>query len=256
MRIKDIILHQLVLSKRQIITYFLGMTLCFASIPTVLSTVFDYGNPVNYTASTAMPIVALLCGILLGAVNLFKPFEKKSSGIQYAMLPANNMEKYLSGMLFYTFGTLLMIVIAVVCADGIQTLYNLAMSNDVDSMTMETFSKLKTAFLYDGDGNPCDWGGILCKVMFLLIYHSVYTLVGSFYRKHAFLKSFITVNAATLALIFIPVVIVACLNKYLQGTLTVHFLISFDFIGNLICYAFIAFCYWKSYRRFCRRTIV
>lgn len=248
--IKSIILHTITCEKRTIINNTIGLSVALLLIaffnviavpnpedPTKYLLV--YGGAVAFISTVYLALIALI-----GSSRVFRCLRTRNQAISFLMLPASNLDKFLARILIGTVGYSLMFLVALIVADALQAIYHLSVHSTADSFIRIMFSDMD---LTNDD-----------SIRNLILFHSIFTLGASIFRKHAFIKT---------------AAIVALVGMFLSGYLT--YICStlsptedeylFLLINNpttsqevmilTLIFAFSALCYFLAYRRFCRWSI-
>ena len=137
--IKSIILHTITTEKRNILL----TTAIMAAIFLLFSTLFtgtwvDGSNTlrISYSGTTVMAKIAVFVCMIASASKMMAPLKNRRSSISYLMLPADNIDKFVSRWIIGVVGYTLMFLTALIAADAAQALYNIAFRYTTGSITM------------------------------------------------------------------------------------------------------------------------
>lgn len=157
---------------------------------------FTTGNLDGYNAAGVSSYYLLdLCGlttVVLGmafaymTINIFRKLKTKQYRISLFILPASNLEKYLSRFLVVAVGAVLMDVCALVMADVVQMVMSLVFKPALTGSL--TLTLINPSILTEFFGAMTDQKTILVSCFIfsgMLLAHSVFTLGGTIFRRHA-----------------------------------------------------------------------
>nr|MBP7472195.1 hypothetical protein [Prevotella sp.] len=136
--------------------------------------------------------------------------RNKQSTIDYLMLPASALEKYLARMLFVTVMLIVCFAIAVICADVFQwlvslTKYPISQTSFVIGRIFEEEEK----FINISGMGPIDVRLVAANIYInFILLHSIYTLGGTLFRKRAWVFS----SLLMIILVFIFMYVVSGLD--------------------------------------------
>ena len=206
----------------------------------------------------AVSIAAKLCAVLFPVVMMAFASEltfnlrTKQTIINYSMLPASNLEKYLSNFLVKTILSALLFFVGLLLADCLQALLTFVIAKTAYFLTPLFFTHIVSFFSSMPEA----------LFLFLLFVHSTFAVASSFFRRRPLLWT-------TLLWILIPMLISFCagaifevLNAFAErnGYVIVMRLHYEDklvqFIAGLVTVLISAFNYWLSYRLFCRIQVI
>lgn len=253
--IKQLILHKFLLEKKNVIacTSIMGaVILFFATI--AADTYVDNTNiyRVDYGRAVNVANVAILFCFIYTASRMFRDLNSRKTAISFLMLPASNKDKFLANCIMGIGGTFAMFIVALIGADIIQALFNLAVrfttgsiiANFVKNLFVVTSNSIKDNFI----------------ALILLIWaHAVFTLGSTIFRKHNLIKTILSLLGASLILLMI-IGGLAGLAANSNKEITVHFLVdpmvTFHISSYVIVIGTALGAYYWAYRRFCNKTIV
>ncbi|MBR1447624.1 MAG: hypothetical protein IJ588_02615 [Prevotella sp.] len=189
----------------------------------------------------AFGVVAMFIFFLIAASTLYRDEQKKQQRIAWLMLPASNLEKFLSRWVYLLVFSLVGGLLPFFVADLIHMAYLSMTDYPVMAATDDFFH-----FFPQGDS----WLSVTRVYAFLVGIHAFYLLGGVFFRKYHFI---VTSALAVLILIFLA----SCYNmiglyKYNDG---VGYLAIEAGIIVLSILAVVGFS-WLAYWLFCRWQVV
>ena len=159
--IKQLILHKFLLEKKNVIacTSIMGaVILFFATI--AADTYVDNTNiyRVDYGRAVNVANVAIWFCFIYTASRMFRDLNSRKTAIPFLMLPASNKDKFLANCIMGIGGTFAMFIVALIGADIIQALFNLAVrfttgsiiANFVENLFVVTSNSISSDFAYLG----------------------------------------------------------------------------------------------------------
>lgn len=203
-------------------------------------------------------IIFIFCGS-----RIFINMKTKASRSLFLMLPATNMEKFISRLLYTVLGTFLMIVASWMIADIIQLVFSLFLTPGMQgSLVGKAFEELFLNNNLDSShfivrngtsvlGQTFPVGMVLFSLT--LFTHSFFTLGGTVFRKSATLL--------TICSSFILMFATAMISSFVDEDVLVHFVHSMepDTFGWLMVNVFLllsVFNYWVSYKLFTHMQVI
>lgn len=204
---------------------------------------------------TGVAVVMLAVYILISGAFIFKNLRTKEQRINYFMVPATNLEKWLARigyvLVVYIFGAILTYIAADVLRMGI---YQLFYGDYFMSATAELFGGFHFASIRVA-GDYCYMINIAAIVSVIWI-HSVYLLGGTLFRK----QPFILTSFVMFALNILFVTAVSFINNFVSFF---DLLNEWDADPNIILgvLAFIGMAltmmnYWLSYKIFSHMQVI
>ena len=203
-------------------------------------------------------IIFFFCGS-----RIFINMKTKASRSLFLMLPATNMEKFTSRLLYTVLGTSLMIVASWMIADIIQFVFSLFLTPGMQGSLVGTaFEELFLKNNFDSShfvvrngtsvlGQTFPVGMLLLSLT--IFTHSFFTLGGTVFRKSATLL--------TICSSFILMFLMALISSFVDDDVLVHFVQSMqpNTFGWLMVNVFLllsVFNYWASYKLFTHMQII
>lgn len=203
-------------------------------------------------------IIFIFCGS-----RIFINMKTKASRSLFLMLPATNMEKFISRLLYTVLGTFLMIVASWMIADIIQLVFSLFLTPGMQgSLVGKAFEELFLNNNLDSShfivrngtsvlGQTFPVGMVLFSLT--LFTHSFFTLGGTVFRKSATLL--------TICSSFILMFATAMISSFVDEDVLVHFVHSmepdtFGWLMVMVLLLLSVFNYWAAYKLFTHMQII
>lgn len=188
------------------------------------------------------------------ATQIFMVMKTNGQREQFLMLPASNLEKYISRFLFSTLGAAIAMLTAIVVADLVQLIFSFLLLpghyQSVCPSTMALLWKIWTTFIESIDST----GALLLSLLIVtsgVLVHSFFILCGTLFRKHTIVVTTILFIAMTYLVIYViesvPGTITTCLNHG-DNSWLFSLLIAELLLGG--------FQYWLSYKVFTRMQVI
>lgn len=191
-------------------------------------------------------IIFFFCGS-----RIFINMKTKASRSLFLMLPATNMEKFTSRLLYTVLGTSLMIVASWMIADIIQFVFSLfltpGMQGSLVGKTFHFIVRNGTSVL----GQTFPVGMLLLSLT--IFTHSFFTLGGTVFRKSATLL--------TICSSFILMFLTALISSFVDADVLRHLVQSiepntFGWLMVMVLLLLSAFNYWAAYKLFTHMQII
>ena len=274
------------------ILFFANLAYQLADIKDVVELSMLRGIPAEYMKQLAIDCVPFFYGVLTLALMCAAadmtavPFKTKGRGMNYLMMPATNMEKFLSRVFINVVMVIVMAYVALFLADLARILY-VAISDieglygfTVPTVWNELFEPLREVYkngavgyaIVDGEIIRPEWGmgmaimAVATLVLSVLYFHSIILLGGCIWRKGALLKTlFVGFMIAMLFLWmiahimpslepwFVEVIEPWAERTFVSETVFVRFIFS---IAIPLYLVLISLHWWLSYRLFSRKQAV
>lgn len=189
----------------------------------------------------------------IGGCFMMNNIKTKQQRIAFFSMPSSNMEKYLARFLWCTVGFLLFFLIALIVADLLRMLLGLALyGNACGSVIGFIIERLGMATLSDPRGQ-FDANILMAVIMVIsiaLCSHSIYLLDGVFFRKLNWIF--------TSVIIYMIAPILGVLSYFIdiEPVTDSDGLTPMAYIVTVVSLLITAFCYWASYRLFCRSQVI
>lgn len=255
-RLMKVLRWNIISNKREVRRTFTGLVIAYC----VITAVNNMGNWLHHATSygdtmSSAHLIAIATGfaMLLWASQVCFNMTTKTTFINYAMLPATNVEKYIANVLYQTVCRLCLAIGALIVTDILQAIVSLVLAGDANSLTMALLGKLS--------GHP-DIDSYLDPAIIMLFIHSTFILGGTFFRRRQFLLTCLVWVIAPFSLSMLTAGAMAAVayllfdNGY-DVSITPWFSEStYEVIITLAVIGIICFNYWLSYRFFRRSQVI
>lgn len=239
----------------------LGMT--FALLPFLIMQLYqlskqDQLSPdtidLSYWGMSQYVLMIFSIAMYMMATQIFMVMKTTGQREQFLMLPASNLEKYISRFLFSTLGAAVAMITAIVVSDLVQLIFSFLLlpghHQSVCLSTMALLWKIWTTFIESIDST----GALLLSLLIVtsgVLVHSFFILCGTLFRKHTIVVTTILFIAMTYLVIYViesvPGTITTCLNHG-DNSWLFSLLIAELLLGG--------FQYWLSYKVFTRMQVI
>lgn len=239
----------------------LGMT--FALLPILIMQLYqlskqDQLSPdtidLSYWGMSQYVLMISSIAMYMMATQIFMVMKTTGQREQFLMLPASNLEKYISRFLFSTLGAAVAMITAIVVSDLVQLIFSFLLlpghHQSVCLSTMALLWKIWTTFIENIDST----GALLLSLLIVtcgVLVHSFFILCGTLFRKHTIVVTTILFIAMTYLVIYViesvPGTITTCLNHG-DNSWLFSLLIAELLLGG--------FQYWLSYKVFTRMQVI
>lgn len=198
-------------------------------------------------------IIFFFCGS-----RIFINMKTKASRSLFLMLPATNMEKFTSRLLYTVLGTSLMIVASWMIADIIQFVFSLFLTPGMQGSLVGTvFEELFLKDNFDSSHfivrNGTSVLGQTLLLSLTIFTHSFFTLGGTVFRKSATLlticTSFILMFLTALISSFVDADVLRHLDQSIEPN-------TFGWLMVMVLLLLSAFNYWAAYKLFTHMQII
>lgn len=255
-RLIKVLQWNIISNKREIRRSFIGLITAFCII-TAANNGSAWSNHFASYASTMSSAKLCLVGagfaLLFWASQVCFNMATKTTFVNYAMLPATNLEKYASNVLYQTLCRVVMMLAAFVVTDIMQAIVSLVLAGNANSLTACAVSAIEQLLATDG---------MLSVAVFCLFAHSTFLLGGTLFRRRQFLLTclmWVAVPFVTSTLFFLAAGVLQSLYDFSEYDISLTLWFSPETYDALYIAAFLAvtaLCYWLSYRRFCRIQVI
>ena len=186
------------------------------------------------------------------ATQIFMVMKTTGQREQFLMLPASNLEKYISRFLFSTLGAAVAMITAIVVSDLVQLIFSFVLlpghHQSLCLYAVALLWKIWTTFIENNDST----GALLLSLSIVtcgVLVHSFFILCGTLFRKHTIVVSGILFIVMTYLVIYViesvPGTITTCL---MHGDNSWLFSIAELLLAG--------FQYWLSYKVFTRMQVI
>ena len=239
----------------------LGMT--FALLPFFIMQLYQLSKQyqlfpdtidLSYWGMSQYVLMIFSIAMYMMATQIFMVMKTTGQREQFLMLPASNLEKYISRFLFSTLGAAVAMITAIVVSDLVQLIFSFVLlpghHQSVCLSTMALLWKIWTTFIESIDSAGALMLSLLIMTCGVLV-HSFFILCGTLFRKHTIVVSGILFIAMTYLVIYViesvPGTITTCLNHG-DNSWLFSLLIAELLLGG--------FQYWLSYKVFTRMQVI
>ena len=239
----------------------LGMT--FALLPFFIMQLYQLSKQyqlfpdtidLRYWGMSQYVLMIFSIAMYMMATQIFMVMKTTGQREQFLMLPASNLEKYISRFLFSTLGAAVAMITAIVVSDLVQLIFSFVLlpghHQSVCLSIMALLWKIWTTFIESIDSAGALMLSLLIMTCGVLV-HSFFILCGTLFRKHTIVVSGILFIVMTYLVIYViesvPDTITTCLmhgdNSWLFCLLIAELLLA-------------GFQYWLSYKVFTRMQVI
>ena len=239
----------------------LGMT--FALLPIFIIQMYQLSKQdqllpetieLSYRSMLGFMLLISSIAMYMMAAQIFMVMKTNGQREQFLMLPASNLEKYISRFLFSTLGAAVAMITAIVVSDCVQLIFSFVLlpghHQSICLYTMALLWKTWTAFIENIDSTDALLLSLWIATCGVLV-HSFFILCGTLFRKHTIVVTSILFIAMTYLVIYViesvPDSITTCLkhggNSWLFSLLIAELLLG-------------GFQYWLSYKVFTRMQVI
>ena len=239
----------------------LGMT--FALLPFFIMQLYQLSKQyqlfpdtidLSYWGMSQYVLMIFSIAMYMMATQIFMVMKTTGQREQFLMLPASNLEKYISRFLFSTLGAAVAMITAIVVSDLVQLIFSFVLlpghHQSVCLSIMALLWKIWTTFIESIDST----GALLLSLLIVtcgVLVHSFFILCGTLFRKHTIVVSGILFIVMTYLVIYViesvPGTITTCLmhgdNSWIFCLLIAELLLA-------------GFQYWLSYKVFTRMQVI
>lgn len=237
----------------------LGMT--FALLPFFIMQLYQLSKQyqlfpdtidLSYLGMSQYVLMISSIAMYMMATQIFMVMKTTGQREQFLMLPASNLEKYISRFLFSTLGAAVAMITAIVVSDLVQLIFSFVLlpghHQSVCLSIMALLWKIWTTFIESIDSAGALMLSLLIMTCGVLV-HSFFILCGTLFRKHTIVVSGILFIVMTYLVIYViesvPDTITTCLNHGDNSWL-------FSIAELLLA----GFQYWLSYKVFTRMQVI
>ncbi len=211
--------------------------------------VADYGS---------VTIAAKVCAFIFPVVMMAFASEltfnlrTKQTIVNYAMLPASNIEKYLSNFIIKTLWSALLFFAGLLIADCLQALVSFVITKSAYSLTLLFFTELSECISIEPE--------VFC--ILTLFVHSTFVFGACYFRRRPMLWTVLLWILIPLLISFIVGMVMGAADALAEKNgylIAIH--LHFDEMAVRCLAYFVAFSlsalnYWLSYRLFCRIQVI
>ena len=237
----------------------LGMT--FALLPFFIMQLYQLSKQyqlfpdtidLSYLGMSQYVLMIFSIAMYMMATQIFMVMKTTGQREQFLMLPASNLEKYISRFLFSTLGAAVSMITAIVVSDLVQLIFSFVLlpghHQSLCLYAVALLWKIWTTFIENND-STCALLLSLSIVTCGVLVHSFFILCGTLFRKHTIVVSGILFIVMTYLVIYViesvPDTITSCL---MHGDNSWLFSIAELLLAG--------FQYWLSYKVFTRMQVI
>lgn len=239
----------------------LGMT--FALLPFFIMQLYQLSKQyqlfpdtidLSYWGMSQYVLMISSIAMYMMATQIFMVMKTTGQREQFLMLPASNLEKYISRFLFSTLGAAVAMITAIVVSDLVQLIFSFVLlpghHQSVCLSIMALLWKIWTTFIESIDSA----GALLLSLSIVtcgVLVHSFFILCGTLFRKHTIVVSGI--------LFIVMIYLVIYVIESVPGTITtclMHGDNSWIFCLLIAELLLAGFQYWLSYKVFTRMQVI
>ena len=225
-------------SKKELITSVVSLFFVFALVLTLGSTTTFFNN-IEFASGFCTGLFFVY--IMISGCWIGSNLKTKQQIIMYKMLPASNLERFLSRYFYITFIWIMGGILAFAAADLVQIIVNIIIGNEVKSSIPFIYIAIS-----DGSEEGLPFIEFLAMYLVYVWIHSLYILGGVFFRKNQFVLTTL-----------VNIVLAIVLTKIIKET---GIFIFIDDIQTTFIIVFlillIALNYYLSYKLFCRIQVI
>lgn len=171
---------------------------------------------------------------------------------QAFLLPASRLEKFASRYVFLLVVPVAAFLVGCVVADGVQALLFQLFTGDCDSLLRQMFGSEPGVRLMDAS----DASDLIAAFCALWLIHSLFLLLGTVFRRHAWIKSGVVLVALAVTLALVVSQCVMGVLNLIYGEDNYNIVIIDGawpaYVSAAVCLALTAFNYWASFRLYSR----
>lgn len=242
-------------SKKELLTITTILFCIFLGLP-LINMVFNIGSEKafmdgNLQMVFGFNILVLSVFISLSGCWIFSNMKTKGQIISFKMLPASDVEKYLTRFLYATVGLIAGAVLAFILADLVRMLLYLAVYHDTFfSMTTRLFTESHICFNDDSMDNLAAYNFFAAAGT--LAVHAYTILCGTLFRHHK------VVFTALIGMIIgtIGGILIGSVALYLNTDINMADAEAVVWLGGVAVLCLAAAMYWLSYRLFRRMQVI
>ena len=201
----------------------------------------------------AFSAIAMFIFFLISASTLYRGEQKKQQRIAWLMLPASNMEKFLSRWIYLLVFSVVGGLLTFFVADLIHMAYLTMTDYPVQSAADDFFKFFPHTRTFPSGGYMGDSPlSVTSEYTFLIAIHAFFLLGGVFFRKFHFIAT-----SAVVVIAFACIVATANMLDYRDTPVTTESAIALRLIIHIIIrVGLIALFTWLAYWLFCRWQVV
>ena len=209
----------------------------------------------GYLGISQYTLLIFSIAMYMMSTQIFMVMKTNGQREQFLMLPASNLEKYISRFLFSTLGAVAAMITAIVVADLAQLIFSfLLLPGHYQSVCLYTAAllwKIWTVFIENIDSTSSLMLSLFVVACVVGV-HSFFILCGTLFRKHTVVVSGILFIAMTYLVIYVIESVSGSMTTWLMhgdSLLLDSLLIAAELL-------LAGFQYWLSYKVFTRMQVI
>lgn len=152
--------------------------------------IFFVFNPNNLDDLAQFGVIFIIIGLCAGTCTFISDFNKKTKRVAFLTLPASNLEKYLSAVIYAVTVYAFALFLSVVLGDTLRMVFrSLIYGDEWRSAIPMVIDKMTLSLWFHPYAPELIWFDIMLAIVFVAIIlwlHSTYTLGGTLLRKYSF----------------------------------------------------------------------
>lgn len=255
-RFHNSLLWQVVVRKRILIN-FAAFGLLFALIPMVFNIVNNFSHiiPMDWNGVASIYAMIMVAYLTTCGAFIVGNISDKNSRINAFLLPASKLEKFVSRYIFLLIAVPLAAFVGLIVGDIIQMPIYKILSGEASSLTY--------AFLYNMAHSYYFWGGMsegmgtmINGIVVALYIHSILLLCGTFFHRHAWIKSNVLLLLASIVLSAVIMLIAKSILNAIYGAGNYVVYLENSIAWYVLFIIFFVFNYWAAYRIYSRMQAI
>ena len=237
----------------------LGMT--FALLPFFIMQLYQLSKQyqlfpdtidLSYLGMSQYVLMISSIAMYMMATQIFMVMKTTGQREQFLMLPASNLEKYISRFLFSTLGAAVAMITAIVVSDLVQLIFSFVLlpghHQSVCLSIMALLWKIWTTFIENNDSTSALLLSLSIVTCGVLV-HSFFILCGTLFRKHTIVVS----GILFIAMIYLVIYVI----ESVPGTITTCLMHGDNsWLFSIAELLLAGFQYWLSYKVFTRMQVI
>ena len=225
-------------SKKELITSVVSLFFVFSLVLTLGSTTTFFNN-IEFASGFCTGLFFVY--IMISGCWIGSNLKTKQQIIMYKMLPASNLERFLSRYFYITFIWIMGGILAFAAADLVQIIVNIIIGNEVNSSIPFIYIAIS-----DGSEEGLPFIEFLAMYLVYVWIHSLYILGGVFFRKNQFVLT--TLVNIVLAIVLTKIIKETGIFVFIDDIQTTFIIVFLILL--------IALNYYLSYKLFCRIQVI
>lgn len=236
-------------NSRRILTINAAVCFLIIVVPALFCLIFRRFTPPTAFLGTAL-YVAFSVYYATCSAFIVSDISDKKQRISQFLLPSSKLEKFLARYILLVVLAPIAALIGLLAGDLIQMVLVALFGSDVSSVTKAFYH----ALVKDNLENT------LSGLVAAWILHALFLFLGVCFRRHAWIKSFLTFVAVSVVLTILTVLFAKLVldSIYGEGCYSIELINTplINAISYIVSLAIIALCYWGSFRLYSRMQAV